>query len=106
MWLRYQDHHFRVGGTKAGPSIMALADFAAYAALMGTVEPVQIVVMSGLSINFLRRPVASYKVSEARIVKTTKRLAFDEVDLFTAGEVVPIIHVASTYVILNSVTVS
>ena len=106
MRLRYQDHHVRAGGTMAGPSIMALADFAIYAALMGTVGPVQIAVTSSLSINFLRRPVAADMIGEARIVKTTKRLTFSEVDLFTAGEDVPIAHVASTFVIPKVVTES
>jgi hypothetical protein len=32
-------------------------------------------------------------IGEARIVKTTKRLAFGEVDLFTAGKDVPIARV-------------
>jgi len=106
MRLRYQDYHVRAGGTMAGPSIMALADFAVYAALMGTVGPIQMAVTSSLSINFLRRPVAADMIGEARIVKTTKRLAFGEVDLFTVGEEVPIAHVTSTYAIPKAVTAS
>jgi hypothetical protein len=43
-------------------------------------------------------------IGEARIVKTTKRLAFGEVDLFTAGKDVPITCVASAYVISNAIT--
>ncbi len=90
----------------AGPSIMALADFAVFAALMGTVGPVQMAVTSSLNINFLRRPAAADMIGEARIVKTTNRLAFAEVELFTIGEDAPIAHVTSTYAIPNAVTVS
>lgn len=99
MRLRYRDYHVRAGGTMAGPSMMALADFAVYAALMGTVGPVQMAVTSSLSINFLRRPPAADMIGEARILKTTRRLAFAEVDLYTAGEDAPIGHVTSTYAI-------
>ena len=45
-------------------------------------------------------------IGEARIVKTTNRLAFAEVELFTIGEDAPIAHVTSTYAIPNAVTVS
>ena len=106
MRLRYRDYHVRAGGTMAGPSIMALADFAVFAALMGTVGPVQMAVTSSLNINFLRRPAAADMIGEARIVKTTNRLAFAEVELFTIGEDAPIAHVTSTYAIPNAVTVS
>ena len=106
MRLCYQDYHVRAGGTMAGPSIMALADFAVFAALMGTVGPVQMAVTSSLNINFLRRPAAADMIGEARIVKTTKRLAFAEVDLFTAGEDIPVAHVTSTYAIPKVVTAS
>ena len=106
MRLRYRDYHVRAGGTMAGPSIMALADFAVFAALMGTVGPVRMAVTSSLNINFLRRPAAADMIGEARIVKTTKRLAFAEVDLFTVGEDPPIAHVTSTYAIPKAVTAS
>ena len=99
MRLEFREHHVRSGGTMAGPSIMALADFSVYAALMGAVGPVQMAVTSSLNINFLRRPVAADMVAEARIVRTTRRLAFAEVDLHTAGEDAPIAHVTSTYAI-------
>ena len=39
--------------------------FAAYAALMGAVGPVQMAVTSSLSINFLSRPEAADMVAEA-----------------------------------------
>ncbi|MGB0553260.1 MAG: PaaI family thioesterase [Alphaproteobacteria bacterium] len=106
MRLRYRDYHVRAGGTMAGPSIMALADFAVFAALMGTVGPVQMAVTSSLNINFLRRPAAEDMIGEALIVKTTKRLAFAEVDLFTVGEDIPVAHVTSTYAIPKVVTAS
>ena len=99
MRLPYRDYHVRAGGTMAGPSMMALADFSVYAALMGAIGPMRMAVTSSLSINFLRRPIAADMIGEARILKTTSRLVFAEVDLFTAGEDAPIAHVTSTYAI-------
>ncbi len=99
MRLKFREHHVRSGGTMAGPSMMALADFSAYAALMGAIGPVQMAVTSSLSINYLRRPGAADMVAEARIIKSTQRLAFTEVDLYTAGETSPIAHVTATYAI-------
>ena len=40
MRLELREHHVRSGGTMVGPPMMALADFAAYAALIGAVGPV------------------------------------------------------------------
>ena len=79
--------------------MMALADFAAYAALMGAIGPVQMAVTSSLSINFLRRPEAADVVAVARIVISTRRLAFSEVDHHSAGETAPIAHITATYAI-------
>ena len=62
-----------------------------------------------MSINFLCRPVATVAtdmIGEERIVKTTKRLVFGKVDVFTAGEDVPIARVASTYVTPDAITES
>ena len=97
--LPFRKQHVRPGGTIAGPSLMALADFSIYAALMGTLGPVRMAVTASLSINFLRRPSAADVIGDATIVRTTSRLAFAEVMLHTDGEDAPIAHVTSTYAI-------
>ena len=56
-------------------------------------------VTSSLSINTLRRPEAADMVAGARIVTLTRRLAFSEVDLYTAGETAPIANITATYTI-------
>ena len=99
MRLEFREHQERSGGTMAGPSLMAFADFAAYAALMGAIGPVQMAVTSSLSINFLRRPEAADMVAEARIVTSMRRLAFSEVYLYKVGETSPIAHITATYAI-------
>lgn len=64
----------------------------------------QMAVTSSLSNNFPRRPIAADMISEARIVKTKKRLAFGEVDLSRAVEGARIALVTLTYVISNALT--
>lgn len=99
MRLPFAASHVRPGGTIAGPSLMALADFAIYAALMGALGPVRMAVTSSLSINFLRRPTPADVIAEATVVKSGNRLAFAEVTLYTVGEEEPIAHVTATYAI-------
>ncbi len=46
----------RPGGTVSGPSLFALADVAAYAAILAHIGPVALAVTTNLNINFLRSP--------------------------------------------------
>ena len=96
MRLKFHESHVRSGGAMAGLSMMAFADLSTYAALMGGVGPVQMAVSFSLSINFLRRPEAADMVVAAIIVKSMRRLAFTEVDLYTASETSPIAHITAT----------
>jgi len=69
----------RPGGTISGPTMMALADFAMYVAVLGAIGPVSLAVTINLNINFLRKPVASDLTAEACLLKLGKRLATGEV---------------------------
>jgi acyl-coenzyme A thioesterase PaaI-like protein len=46
----------RPGGTISGPTMMALADFAMYVAVLAAIGPVPLAVTINLNINFLRKP--------------------------------------------------
>ena len=48
---------------------------------------------------FVQMIEAADMVAEARIVTARRRLAFSEVDLYTAGETAPIAHITATYAI-------
>src|SRR5690606_13754489 len=54
------DSHLRPGGTVSGPSLFALADVAAYVALLAHIGPVPLALTTNLNINFPNRadPVA------------------------------------------------
>ena len=52
----YSDKFIRPGGTISGPTMMMLADFALYVAVLSAIGPVALAVTINLNINFLRRP--------------------------------------------------
>src|SRR6516165_11955187 len=52
----FRELHVRPGGTISGPTMMALADFAMYVAVLGAIGPVPLAVTINLNINFLRKP--------------------------------------------------
>ena len=99
MRLPIQEHHLRQGDTVAGPSMMALADYSIYSAIMGRLGPIETAVTSSLNINFLRRPTRADLISEARIVALDDRLAFAEVEVRSDGESAPVAHVTATYAV-------
>jgi uncharacterized protein (TIGR00369 family) len=93
----YRAASIRPGGTISGPTMMALADFAMYVAVLAAIGPVPLAVTINLNINFLRRPAQRDLVAEARLLKLGKRLATGEVSIFSDGEECPVAHVTSTY---------
>jgi uncharacterized protein (TIGR00369 family) len=93
----YQTQMLRPGGTISGPTMMALADFAMYVALLGSIGPVPLAVTINLNINFLRKPAQAALIAEARLMKLGKRLAVGEVVIQSEGEEDPVAHVTSTY---------
>jgi uncharacterized protein (TIGR00369 family) len=93
----YREAFIRPGGTISGPTMMALADFAMYVAVLAAIGPVPLAVTTHLSINFLRRPAAEDLVAEAELMKIGKRLAVGEVAIRSAGGAELVAHATSTY---------
>jgi uncharacterized protein (TIGR00369 family) len=87
----------RPGGTISGPTLMALADFAMYVAVLAAVGPLALAVTINLNINFLRRPAHSDLSAEARLLKVGKRLATGDVLIHSAGDDEPVAHAAAIY---------
>jgi uncharacterized protein (TIGR00369 family) len=92
------DGHLRPGGTVSGPVLMATADSAMYAALLGAIGPVALAVTTSLHIDFLRTPPAGRDiVADARLLKLGKRLAVGEVTLYSADQSDPVARASVTY---------
>src|SRR5213079_2056261 len=65
---RFNASSLRPGGTISG-TIMALADFAMYVAVLAAIGPVGLAVTINLNINFLRKPAQRDLIADARLLK-------------------------------------
>ncbi|MGA2521672.1 MAG: PaaI family thioesterase [Acidimicrobiales bacterium] len=83
--LPVTDVHRRPGGTVAGPALMAMADSAAWLAVLAQIGPVALAVTTSLHIDFLRRPALVDVVAEGRLLKLGKRLGVVDVELRSAA---------------------
>ena len=79
------ERHGRPGGTLNGPTMMMLADTAAWVAILAEAGPVLLAVTTSLHIDFLRKPELNDLMARARLLKLGRKLAVVEVELFTAG---------------------
>ena len=100
MKLEVAEEHLRPGGTVSGPAMMALADVALYAALLGKIGLVPLAVTSNLNINFLRKPVAHCPIrARASMLRIGKTSGVGEVYILSDGLEDPVAHATITYAI-------
>lgn len=93
----FSRNSLRPGGTLSGATMMALADFAVYVAVLASVGWVPLAVTTNLNINFLKKPAPRDLIADTRLIKLGKRLAVGEVDIRSDGEDDLVAHVTSTY---------
>jgi uncharacterized protein (TIGR00369 family) len=93
----YSDKALRPGGTLSGTTMMSLADFAMYIAVLSAIGWVPLAVTTNLNINFLRKPAPRDLVAEARLIKLGKRLAVGEIGIRSDGEDDLVALATSTY---------
>ncbi len=88
----------RPGGTVAGPVLMTVADVALYVAILGEIGIVPLAVTTSLTINFLRKPVAtSTIIGVCKLLKLGQPRAVGEVSLYSENDSEPVAHVVGTY---------
>lgn len=85
MRLDADDSHLRPGGTVSGPSLFALADYAAYGVILAHIGPVALAVTTGANIDFLRKPAPGAIFADARLLKLGRRLAVASVAMRDAS---------------------
>ncbi len=83
--LAVDETHGRPGGTISGPTIMAMADCAAWLAIMSRIGPVVLAVTTSLHIDFLRKPQLRDLLCEAEILKLGARLGIVHVRVHSEG---------------------
>jgi uncharacterized protein (TIGR00369 family) len=97
MVLDPSERHLRPGGTVSGPSLFALADVAAYAAVLSHIGPVALAVTTSLTINFLRLPQPKRLTCTAGLLKLGRRLAVIEASIFQDDPDELVAHATATY---------
>ena len=97
--------NLRPGGTISGPTMMALADFAIYAAILREVGLIELAVTTSFNINFLKKPEATRDIfAKCNLLKCGKTLAIGEVSIFSEGIEAPVAHAVGTYSIPQNLT--
>jgi uncharacterized protein (TIGR00369 family) len=94
---QFDAQSLRPGGTIAGTTMMALADFATYVAILGTIGWVPLTVTTNLNINFLKKPAPRDLLCVAKLLKLGKRLAVGDVSIRSEGEDDLVAHATATY---------
>jgi len=90
--------HLRPGGTVSGPTMMMLADCAAYVSILAKYGEVPLAVTTNLNINFLRKPQPDRDiVAECALLKAGKRLAVCEILIYSELDPEAVAHVTATY---------
>ena len=88
----------RPGGTISGPTMMALADFALYVAILGEIGIIGLAVTTNMNINFLRKPSGGVDIRGiAKLMKVGKALIVGEVWIYSIDSDEPVAHVTGTY---------
>lgn len=95
--LDVRPEFLRHGGTVSGPIVMAVADVAMYAAIMGAVPHGERAVTSDMTMHFMRRPQGERLTGEARILRSGRRSIVCAVDVFVEGQGESVCHVVGTY---------
>jgi uncharacterized protein (TIGR00369 family) len=95
--LTTSTRHTRPGGTLSGPTMMALADNAAWLVILAHIGPVLLAVTTSLHIDFLRKPDVTDLLARATLIKLGSRLAVVDVDLYSRGSTDLVAKASVTY---------
>lgn len=105
-WVRQpvDDSHLRPGATVSGPTMMAVADTAAYVTVLSHIGIVPLAVTSNLNINFLRKPDAGKALlARSTLLHLGRRSVLAEVRIYSEGDLEkPVAHAIVTYAIPSS----
>lgn len=97
--LRFKPGQLRPGGTISGPTMMGLADFSVYVAVLAALGKVPLAVTSSLNINFFRKPPPRDLIADCALLKVGRRLCVGEATILPEDEEEPVAHAVATYAI-------
>lgn len=88
----------RPGGSVSGPVLMAVADIALYAAILGEAGIIPMAVTTNFTINFMHKPDARKAiVGVCTLLKVGRTQAVGEVYLYSEGSPVVLAHATGSY---------
>lgn len=98
------ESHLRPGGTVSGPTMMAVADTAAYVVVLSHIGIVPLAVTSNLNINFLRKPEPGKALlAKGTLLHLGRRSVLTEVHIYSEGQLEkPVAHAVVTYAVPSS----
>jgi uncharacterized protein (TIGR00369 family) len=79
--MPFRPSYLRPGNTLSGPTLMTLADTAAFFLVLAQRGPLALAVTSSLDIHFLSKPPAADLLATATVLKLGKRLLVARVDI-------------------------
>jgi uncharacterized protein (TIGR00369 family) len=82
---RFHPGTLRPGGLISGPTLMALADHAAYVQVLAHIGEVPMAVTTSLTMHFLRGAQPGELIAEAHLLRLGRRIATSDVRLWTEG---------------------
>lgn len=97
--VRYSALQLRPGGSLSGPTMMALADAAMYAAVLARLGRVEMALTQNLNINFLNRALPADLLAEAEVLKLGRRSVVLDVKIYSDGRAEPVAHATGTYML-------
>jgi len=95
--LKFKARQLRPGGTISGPTMMALADFSVYVAVLAALGRVPLAVTTSLNINFLKKPEPKDLIADCRLFKIGKRLCVGDAMIRAEGDDDLVAHATATY---------
>jgi len=88
----------RPGQTVSGPTLMLIADYVLYIAILGHLGLVAMAVTTNMTINFFRKPNGNRDIrAVCKLIKVGKTLVTGEVWLYSLDDEEPVAHVIGTY---------
>lgn len=97
MRFRADHRHLRPGGTISGPAQFALADIAAFVAVLAHAGPVGLAVTTNANINFLKKPPPGDLIATTRVLKLGRRLVVIDCAISGADDPAIVSHAVATY---------
>lgn len=95
--MTVRPEHLRPGGTVSGPTMFALADYAAYMIILAHIGKVELAVTTNLTINFIRKPEPVGMRAVCRLIKLGRRLAVCEIHVQSGDDNIVVAQATATY---------